>query len=170
MKDEKSYNGVLMKNGTDNENKILEWIKLNSKDILDFREFRLSQRMDIDFGIETLDGTILLAEVKSDKWISESGNLLFEWNRINHYVDNKWFYLGWGWRSPAQLIIIRNPNTGETFVFNFFNLRKFIGLHVNENGRNLKFTIVETDKQKTTFNILIPMSKLKHLYKKYIIK
>jgi len=169
LKDEKSYNGDLMRIGTETENKILDWLKLNNKEILDLREFRLAQRMDVDFGIETKDGAILLAEVKSDKWISENGNLLFEWNRINHFVENKWFYLGWGWRSPAQYLIIRNPLSCETFIFNFLQLRKFVAVYVNENCKDIKFTIVETDKQKTTFNLLISMNKVKHLYKKVII-
>jgi len=169
LREEKDYSGSLMKIGTDNENKIIDWLKVNNRDILDFRDIRLAQRADIDFGIETVDGAILLAEVKSDKWIKEAGNFLFEWNRINHYVENKWFYLGWGWRSPAQYLIVRNPETGETFVFNFLQLRKFIGLHVKENCKYIKFSAVETDKQKTTFNLLIPMVKIKHLYKKIII-
>lgn len=170
MKDEKNYNGVLMKIGAETENKIMDWLKINNREILDFREFRLAQRIDVDFGIETMDGSILLAEVKSDKWINENGNFLFEWNRINHYVENKWFYLGWGWRSPAQYLIVRNPESCETFIFNFVHLRKFVALYVNKMGKNLKFSIIETDKQKTTFCILIPMKELSHLYKKFIIK
>jgi len=169
MRQEKSYEGEMMGVGKKNEDIILEWLKRNSKEILDFREFRLAQRIDVDFGIETIDGTIVLAEIKSDKWINELGNLLFECNRINHFVKDKWFYLGWGWRSPAQKLIIRNPNTGETFIFDFAELRSFIGNYISRIGRNLKTNITETDKQKTTFNYLIPMNELSSLYKKFIV-
>ena len=78
MRKEKSYNGVLMKKGLANEDIILDWLKTLGKEVIDFREFRLAQRIDVDFGIETIDGKIVLAEIKSDKWISEQGNLLFD--------------------------------------------------------------------------------------------
>jgi hypothetical protein len=169
MRQEKSYTGKMMQTGTDNENIILLWLKSHAKEIIDFREFRLAQRIDVDFGIETIDGNIVLAEIKSDRWISATGNLCFENNRINHFVENKWFYLGWGWRSPAQKLIVRNPNNGETFIFNFLELRERIGQYIAENGKNLRINITETDKQKTTFNFLIPMVSLKENYKKYIV-
>ena len=164
MREEKTYSGELMKKGTENEEVILNWLKTFGKSIIDFREFRLAQRIDVDFGIETIDGKIILAEIKSDKWINETGNLCFECNRINHFVKDKWFYLGWGWRSPAQKLIIRNPETNKIFVFDFEELRKKIGEYVSQTGRNLKMLIIETDKQKTTFNYLIPMNFLKEVY------
>jgi len=169
IRTEKSYDGELMRIGTENEQIILEWLKIRGNSIIDFREFRLAQRIDVDFGIETIDGNIVLAEIKSDKYISESGNFLFECNRINHFAIDHWFYLGWGWRSPAQQLIIRNPKSKETFIFNFNLLRKFIGQWVSIAGKNLRYCIVETDKQKTTFNYLIPMNNLKNLYRKYLI-
>lgn len=175
--DEKSYSGGLMKKGSENEVIILEWLNSLYKNTLDFREFKLSQRMDIDFGIETWDGNIILAEIKSDHWISENGNLCFEVHRINHHVKNKWFYLGWGWRSPAQKLIVRNPNSKDTFVFEFDDLRQDVANYINKNSSELKtlraknnkdfILVVPTDKQKTTFNWLIPMQELK--YKKFIV-
>ena len=169
MREAKTYNGELMRIGTENEQIILEWLKVRGNSIIDFREFRLAQRIDVDFGIETIDGNIVLAEIKSDKSIVETGNLLFECYRINHFVKDKWFYLGWGWRSPAQQLIIRNPITGEIFVFNFNRLRSFIGSYIADVGKQLRTCIVETDKQKTTFNFLIPMSKLKGIYSKHLL-
>ena len=166
MRSEKSYFGELMQIGKENEEVILNWLKTFGKEILDFREFRLAQRIDVDFGIETIDRTIVLAEIKSDKYIREEGNFLFECNRINHFVKDKWFYLGWGWRSPAQKLIIRNPITNEIFVFDFLETRTIIGNYIAEIGKNLRISIVETDKQKTTFNYLVPMQKMK--YKKYL--
>lgn len=169
MREEKSYNGALMATGKSNEDAVIFW--LNSRDqnreIIDFREFKLAQRIDVDFGIETIDGQIVLLEVKSDKWISESGNLCFEQHRINHFVPGKYFYLGWGWRSPAQKLLVRNPNSAEAFIFDFNYLRGQVGRYVSEQGRNCRIAIIETDKQKTTFNLLLPMSALK--YQKVII-
>jgi hypothetical protein len=169
MREEKSYNGDLMQKGTKNEEIILNWLQndISSKGIIDFREFRLAQRIDVDFGIETIDGKIVLAEIKSDKWISRNGNLCFETMRINHFVDDKWFYLGWGWRSPAQSLIVRNPETNETYIFPFLQLRRKIASYISEVGRSLRTNITETDKQKTTFNFLIPMNVLIGIYNLY---
>ena len=167
MREGKTYSGDLMQKGMKNEEIILEWLhgETSNKGVIDFREFRLAQRIDVDFGVETIDGKIVLAEIKSDKWIKETGNLCFETMRINHFVDDKWFYLGWGWRSPAQKLIVRNPETNETYIFSFLKLRQMIGVYVAETGRNLRINITETDKQKTTFNFLIPMNYLKGVYK-----
>jgi hypothetical protein len=178
-KNEKCYDGELMEKGKKNEEIILNWLNEKYKGTLDFREFRLAQRIDVDFGIETIDGNMLLAEVKSDNYISEFGNLCFEANRINHFVDDKWFYLGWGWRSPAQHLFVRNPNDGITYVFNFTSLRRSVAKFISENSKDLMkikvcnnkdfMLVINTDKQKTTFNYLIPMKFLKGTYKKYII-
>lgn len=167
--EDKTYSGVLMTAGKTNEDTIMEWLKTIGKSIIDFREFRLAQRIDVDFGIETMDGAIVLAEIKSDKWIDLNGNFLFECNRINHFVKDKWFYLGWGWRSPAQKLMVRNPLTGKLFVFDFLELRTFMGKYIHETGKRLRIDIVETDKQKTTFNYLIPMKSMSGLYKIYSI-
>ena len=159
-----------MAKGKQNEELVLAWLEKFGKDIIDFREFRLAQRIDVDFGIETIDGEIVLAEIKSDRWISENGNLCFECNRINHYVKGKWFYLGWGWRSPAQKLIVRNPGTGDTFIFDFVNLRIEIASYIAKQGKKMRINITETDEQKTTFNYIIPMSELKNTWKKHLIQ
>lgn len=165
MREEKTYNGVLMAKGKQNETSVLNWLnsRIQNREIIDFREFKLAQRIDVDFGIESIDGDIVLLEVKSDKWIKENGNLCFEQNRINHFVAGKHFYLGWGWRSPAKKLLVRNPETCEAFVFDFEKLRMQIGIHIANAGKNLKIAIVETDKQKTTFNLLVPMKELSYV-------
>jgi hypothetical protein len=112
----------------------------------------------------------VLAEIKSDKWIKENGNLLFENHRVNHFALNHWFYLGWGCRSPAQKLIIRNPKSYETFIFNFTKLRIFIAKYVFEKGKRIRIDIVPTDDQKTTFNLLIPFYDIDVEYIKCIIE
>ena len=180
MRKERSYEGELMKKGKENEEILKQWLLSSQKikEIIDFREFRLAQRIDVDFGIETIDGNIVLAEIKSDNYISEKGNLCFEVYRINHYAKNNWFYLGWGWRSPAKMLIVRNPKTNTIFIFDFFKLRSFIGKWISEMGSKLMYEtiktkngirtkhqiVIETDQEKTTFNYLIPMLDLKEYY------
>jgi len=167
----KSYNGSLMARGTANEDVIMEWLRTAARDIIDFRDFRLTQHIDVDCGIESIDGDIQLAEIKSDKHLKQDGNLLFECFRVNHFVEEHWFYLGWGWRSPAQKLIIRNPYTGYTIVFDFTKLRHKIGRLIKQEGKPFKrrIDVVETDDQKTTFNFLLPLSSVEGLFKEYSV-
>ena len=169
FRNEKSYSGELMRKGTQNENIILKWLEhsLKAKTIVDFREFRLAQRIDVDFGIETINGDYVLGEIKSDRWIRRKGNLLFEFLRINHFWINHWNYTGWGFRSPAQKLIIRNPHTNGTFIFDFLELRTFVGKYIAEMGKQIRIDIVLTDTQKTTFNFLIPFKKIREYGVKY---
>ena len=64
---ESCYSGELMKKGKQNEEIILRWLASNSevREIIDFRDFRLAQRIDVDFGITSVDGDIVLAEIKT---------------------------------------------------------------------------------------------------------
>lgn len=167
----KTYNGSLMAKGTANEEIIMDWLRNAARDIIDFRDFRLTQHIDVDCGIESIDGDIQLAEIKSDKHLRQEGNLLFECFRVNHFVEERWFYLGWAWRSPAQKLIVRNPSSGYTIVFDFTQLRHKIGRLISSEGKLFKrrVDIVETDTQKTTFNFLIPLSLLHGQYKEYCV-
>jgi hypothetical protein len=180
-RNQSTYQGELMKKGKSNEEIIFNWLGERCKETMDFREYRLAQRLDVDCGIVSHDGEIVLAEIKSCNYISAEGNLCFEVNRINHHIKDKWFYLGWGWRSPAKYLIVRNPKTGNTFIFDFIELRQAVASYVLKNGKKLMdevksaknrnfIQIVETDEQKTTFNYLIPMSCLTGKYKHYIVK
>jgi hypothetical protein len=179
MREKKSYSGGMMKKGIENEEIILEWLRKNYE-VIDIRDEKKARTLDVDCGIITLDKNILLAEIKSDNLISENGNLCFEQFRINHFVSGKEFYLGWGWRSPAQRLIARNPKSNEIFIFDFAELRNQVGNFVGMEGRNLlaptttikerfsrcgAWNIYETDKQKTTFNLLVPLDRL--TYKKF---
>ena len=171
-----NYKGELMNKGKENEEIILQWLKDDKRftEVKDYRLIKEWQYLDVDFVAKTLNGDYILLETKSDKYISEEGNLLFENERLNHYAEDHWFYLGWGWRSKADKFIIRNPDTNEAFIFNVRKLRDFIGKFIGgltpEATKHI-IKIVKTDKQKTTFNYLIPFTKIpKEIYKKYIIQ
>lgn len=168
LRDNETYNGELMEVGKENEEIFKKWLESIGYKVIDLRESRLAQRYDVDF-VSEKDGKSTSVEVKSDKYIKEEGNLLFENHRIYHSKKDNWFYLGWGWRSAAEKLIIRNPNTNEAFIFCFSELRKFIGKYISEKGKDLIIEITKTDNKKTTFSYLIPMSELKSLYKKYNI-
>lgn len=169
MKNIKTYDGELMKKGTVNEQKIINWLKKLNYNVDDLRYNTEQQRKDIDFRVWNSSRNFTL-EAKSDIYIQEDKNFLFENQRINHYQVKNWNYQGWGWRSEQDFLIVRNPKTNEQYIFNFLRLRTFMGEYIQDQGKKIKISIVETDEQKTTFNFLIPMEKMKNLYKKvYII-
>jgi len=135
----------------------LEWLRKSpfTKEIIDMREFRLSQRLDVDCGIETLDGALLLAEIKTDFNLGRTNNFLFEVFRINHFVEaDKVFYLGWAFRSPAKYLLYYSPHEHAVYRFTFKDIRKTIGKYVSRTKPQI--VVIPTDEQKTTFNILVP--------------
>lgn len=155
----KSYSGELMQKGRVGEDVILKWLKKSpyTKEIIDMREFRMSQRLDVDCGIETPDGALVLAEIKTDYNLGKTNNFIFELFRINHYVESdKVFYLGWTFRSPAKYLLYYSPNENIIYRFTFKDIRETIGKYVAKNKAQI--VIVPTDEQKTTFNVLIPQS------------
>jgi hypothetical protein len=173
-KKEKSYNGELMEKGKKAEEIVLNWLRNNKniKEIIDFREWRLTQRLDVDCGIETIDGKIMLAEIKSDKYLGNSNNFLFETFRINHFIHpDSIFYLGWAWRSPAKYLFYYSPKENAVYRFLFSNVRLGIGKYISrcDKNSNPKTSWVYTDKQKTTFNLLIPIKEFDCLFDKYSI-
>ena len=155
----KSYNGEMMERGKKGEEVVLDWLRSIDyyKEVIDMREFRVSQRLDVDCGIETIDGSIVLAEIKTDYNLGKTANFLFEVFRINHFANpDKVFYLGWTFRSPAKYLLYYSPNEYRVYQFRFEYLRQTIGKYVSQHKP--RFHIEPTDDQKTTFNLLIPQA------------
>jgi hypothetical protein len=164
----KSYSGELMQKGRIGEAAVLEWLRKSqsAREIIDMREFRISQRLDVDCGIETLDGALVLAEIKTDYNLGKTSNFLFELFRINHFVEaDKVFYLGWAFRSPAKYLLYYSPNENVVYCFTFKSIREIIGKYISKTKPQINIT--PTDEQKTTFNILIPQSCFNGLVRRY---
>lgn len=171
---EGTYEGALMDKGRQGEEIVMTWLKQSPecRNVIDMREFRISQRLDVDCGIETLDGSLVLAEIKSDSYLGVSGNILFEVFRINHYAPpDRVFYLGWAFRSPAKYLLYYSPNKHAIYRFRFDNIRRRIGKFV-ANGKTpgqvkQSLSVVLTDRKKTTFNILVPERYLAGVYRRF---
>jgi len=167
----KSYSGDLMQKGKYGESIVLQWLKENPNvnEVIDMREFRISQRLDVDCGIETLDRSLVLAEIKTDYNLGKTNNFIFEIFRINHFVDaDKVFYLGWVFRSPAKYLFYYSPNENIIYRFTFKNIRETIGQYIAKGKPQI--ISVPTDEQKTTFNILIPQYLFNNKIQKFELK
>ena len=169
MKADKTYSGELMRKGRVGENAVMKWLEALKKqnklrDFIDVREFRISQRLDTDFVIESTDHKLELAEVKTDSYLATSKNYIFELHRINHFVSpDHVFYLGWAFRSPAKYLFFYDPGNQNIHRLLFSDIRTKIGAFVDKARPILKPVL--TDKQKTTYNILIPKTEFNGLVK-----
>lgn len=171
MRQERSYSDQLMTIGKENEEKVINYLidecnVRNTEHYIDVRDLKEHQDDEVDLIIK---GSKF--EIKGDKHINSKGNLFFETQRVNHFSKTHPTSDGWGWKSKADLLVVRNWETGETFIFDFKELRERVQiLHSDYSGNRLQMTVVETDKVKTTYGLLIPMRHLRDLYDYCIIK
>jgi len=169
LKTDKTYSGELMAKGKVGENAVLKWLEALKKqnklrDFIDVREYRIHQRLDTDFVIESTDCKLELAEVKTDSHLATSLNYLFELFRINHFAPpDRVFYLGWALRSPAKYLFYYDAGNKNIHRLLFSDIRTKIGAFVDKARPTLR--PVFTDKQKTTYNILIPKTEFNGLVK-----
>ena len=159
----KTYNGDLMNKGSDNEEIVMIWLqrKFNNFYFEDLRKYEWAQKNDIDCCIYKKGEEKINIEIKSDIHIDENKNFLFEFFRYHHFVTFNCGYMGWGCRSHADRLIIRNPRTNKIFIFRLKILRMEVGKYISEN--KVRIDQVDTDDQKTTFNFLIPMNSLSYV-------
>ena len=161
-----------MQRGKGSEKAVIDFLKRNPEilGIKDWSEIEEVQEADIDCAIKTIDGHILLAEIKSDSWLGKSDNILFEVLRINHTCDPIYsLSLGWSGRTPANYIIYHAVSVNKIYVFKTNELRRAMQKYTLEAGKNIKISIVETDNIKTTINILIPFDYCKEICEVYEI-
>jgi len=156
---QRSYDGDYMAFGKMGEEVVLNWLRLRPHvlEVDDFRELRPMQQADVDCGIYNRDGHVLLAEIKTDRHLGITPNMLFETMRINHtsHTDHAG-KLGWSLRSPAQWLLYYAPTVQCIYQLRMSDFRLSFQQFTNKKRGNLKFNIVETDEIKTTVNVLIP--------------
>lgn len=166
---QRSYSGDYMQVGKAGEKIVIDYLRQSPSiiGVKDWSEVKEVQEADIDCAIKTIDGNILLAEIKTDNYLGATGNILFEILRINHTCDPQYsLTLGWSGRTPANYIIYYGPNINQMYVFKTSDLRRAMQKYTAENRKQSKISIVETDNIKTTLNILIPIKYCDGFYRK----
>lgn len=155
----RSYSGDYMADGIKAQDIVLEFLR-KRPDVIgvdDLSQLKVMQEADVDCMIKTADGLITLAEIKSDKWIGKSGNILFEVLRINHTTTpDHAVTLGWSARTPAKFLIFYSPDLSKIYVISSDNLRRAMQQYTRTARKDSKINFVETDQIKSTLNILIP--------------
>lgn len=156
---QRSYTGDYMHEGVVAQNIVLEFLR-KRPDVIgveDMSSLKIMQDADVDCMIKTRDGLVTLAEIKSDRHIGISGNVLFEVLRINHTANqDHCLTLGWSARTPAKFLIYYSPDLHKIFIISSNDLRSAMQKYTLENRKHTNISYVETDAIKSTINILIP--------------
>lgn len=155
----RSYDSGYMQAGKKAENIVMQWLREQpwTIGVDDLRPLRIMQEADVDCTIKTADGRITLAEIKSDKHLGISKNVLFEALRINHTcVADKAVTLGWSARSPAKWLLYYAPSVQKIYQMTMDDLRRACQKYTNEVRKRAFIDYVPTDNIKSTVNILIP--------------
>jgi len=163
----RSYNGDYMKLGKEAERIVMEWLKQRPQvlGLSDFRELRAIQEADVDIAIKTQDGTVTLAEIKSDRHLGVSGNVLFELLRINHTcIAEKSCTLGWSARSPAVWFLFYASSVNKIYQCRVDDFRVCFQNYTKEKRDGAKLFWVNTDSIKSTLNCLIPWEHCKYIF------
>lgn len=167
---QRSYDDDYMTAGKIAEEKIIAWLRERPEviGIEDFRNIRAVHEADIDLGVKLMDGTVTLAELKSDWHMGKSGNVLFEILRINHRGPNdKVVTLGWSGRSPAIWLLIYAPQLDAIYRCKFEQLRSACQRYTYEAREKTRIDWVNTDNIKSTINILIPWKYCRAFFRRY---
>jgi len=164
---QRSYNGDYMDDGRKAEEIVMRWIQ-DFPEVIgveDWRELRAVQEADVDCAIKTSDGRVTLAEIKSDKHLGVTPNVLFEILRINHTcIPDRAGYLGWAFRSPATYFLYYAPSVKKVYQCRADALRKVVQGYTKQQRKNTRLNWVCTDAIKSTINILIPWSVCKDVF------
>lgn len=165
---ERSYRGRYMQAGEEAEEIVFQWL-LKQPYVVELKDLRGSkpvQDTDIDAAIFLRDGRTVLAEIKSDRHLGVSDNILFEVLRIQHTAEPvRCAVLGWSVRSPAQWLIYYAPSVNKIYQVSFEDLRKVFQAYTRAERDKVKTIWVNTDNIKSTLNVLIPWSWCKEIFK-----
>lgn len=128
-------------------------------------------KKDIDFRVVN-NGNVHLIEVKTDSRINETGNIPFEFLRI--YFRDFTTYEGWGFRSEATGLIIKEDKSTVIYCFDFASLREDVRKYLLKIKGKVRVATVMSNSQeiitepsskndiKLTFNLLIPLKEVRH--------
>lgn len=163
----RSYTGDYMAEGRKAEEIVMAFLKKRPEiiGIEDWRELRAVHEADVDCAITTTDGRVTLAEIKSDRHLGQSGNVLFEVLRINHTCrPDRACVLGWSARSPATYFLYYAPSVNSIYQCRCDELRRAFQEYTKEERQDTRTCWVNTDSIKSTVNVLIPWEYCKAVF------
>jgi len=150
-----SYDDELMEIGDIGEKEFYKWA--TEKYGFDKVKYVGHENGKVDF---FLNGTKV--EIKTDTYINETGNMVFEFCRL--YLDPIKLMTGWGIASDSTLLFIYAIKTREFIPIRFDVFREITNKYIRENPKpNINVTPSDDNKIrwdknhiKITFGLLIP--------------
>lgn len=124
--------------------------------IEDVRDNPDYQRREIDYVVSTPRGTLAF-EVKHDRHLGRSGNVLFELCRI-HHTAQKPAYLGWSVFSEADYFAIWGMQVERLYVFQARRFKASVQRYVATNRPRIQYTTIVSDPLRTTVCLLVPLT------------
>jgi hypothetical protein len=155
----RDYDGGYMAVGRQAEKAVMQFLREQPYvlGLDDLRSLRAMREADVDCSVQLYDGRVFLAEIKSDRHLGVSGNVLFEVLRINHTAPaEKACVLGWSARSPATHFLIYAPSVEKIYHCRANDFRQCFQRYSKNHRKRMNISIVPTDCLKTTINVLIP--------------
>ena len=149
-----SYNGDLMKFGKTGERIVFDYLSRFGT-VTDLTNDRNKMLADIDFHFSGNNGS-WYGEVKTDRYMGKTGNVLYEILRINHTSDLFPLTLGWSFRSEADKLFIYAPSVRKIYYADFSVYRSGFKGVSRTVGSKFKFDVIKTDKIKSTVNVYVP--------------
>jgi hypothetical protein len=152
------------------EELVIAWLR-GRADIVkvdDLRDQPGMQAADVDVRIRHASGRDYFADIKSDRNLGESPNVLFEVLRINHEASPRnAVTLGWAARSASEFFFYYAPAKNQIWAFPAAALRKAFQEYTAKARRSIRFDVVITDPHRTTVNVLLPLSFCEGKYTTY---
>ncbi len=134
---------------------------LSHAGIEDVRADPVWQARDVDYRFTRMDGSTINVEVKSDRHIATTGNVLFELLRIHHSAE-RCAYLGWSVFSWADRLLVWCPPAERLYLFEVLALREAMQTYTQEARQSMKLRVIATDTQRTTISVLVPLALVPH--------
>jgi hypothetical protein len=167
---ERSYAGDYMTEGKRAEEVCMAFLRQRPEvlGLEDTRDLRVLQEADVDCAVHLLNGQVHLAEIKSDRHLGVSGNVLFEVLRVNHTCrPASSCTLGWAARSPAQWLVYYAPSVSRIYMGRFEDLRQCFQAYTREARDRTRLIWVSTDALKSTLSVLLPWESCKSVFSVY---
>lgn len=173
-KDKKpSYSGDYMDVGKSAEAIVMAWLSSQPwcQSVQDVRDEPQMRTDDVDVLVtpstapvsDTIRKLIrnhdpLLIEIKSDKYIGRTDNMLFETYRIYHdNPPNRATTAGWSARSTAHVIIWYGSSVHKLYIIRLDDMQRAFQTYTRDARRSIRSRFIATDKSKTTHNVYIPI-------------
>lgn len=158
---ELSYDGDMMREGREGEAEVYEMLRrmpavLRVDDVRDDVAWRAR---DVDFLVHRMVVPMQQIEVKSDRYIAKTGNFCFELARIHH--TGEFFRAGWSVFSEATHVYVWSAEPRCIYAMRMSVIRSAFRQFVRGN-RQAQLALVQTDNQRTTLNVLLPLSYIPH--------